>query len=66
MRWDRERFNCYGGKETRKPGEKLSKQVREINYNYLYLTWVLIEARETTRGYTKVVTHPAITPIDWA
>ena len=38
MRWDRERFNCYGGKETRKPGEKLSKQVREINYNYLYLT----------------------------
>ena len=43
------------------PGEKSSKYAR-----YQELNSHMFQVRQSTRGYTHVVTHPVTTPSDWA
>ena len=54
----------YGGRKTGEPGEKPSKherdQLQQLYSHEFQVFW------ESTRGYTQVVTHPAITPSDRA
>ena len=53
----------YGGRKTGEPGEKPSKHGRD-QLQQLYSH--KFQVRESTRGYTQVVIHPAITPSDQA
>ena len=62
---DKLRSMCwfYGGGKTGEPGEKPSKHGRDqLQQLYSHEFQVFLES---TRGYTQVVTHPAITPSDW-
>ena len=62
---DEAKVDFTEGGEPENPGEKPSKHERD-QLQQLYSHEFQVILRINTRGYTQVVTHPAITPSDQA